>query len=174
MSAACPASACSTAAPGTTPTSTTSHDTGERVLEGWSVQLYRNGQLERTTHHRRQWRLADRGVGPERRDATRSSCASARPAPAATTAARLAHSVFRNDLQRIHAITVQPGSNLLNLNLPIEPNGVVYDSIKRAPIAGARLRLLDAARRRRCRPTCFDDPAQQGQVTQREASTSST
>jgi len=32
---------------------------------------------------------------------------------------------------------VQTGSNLLNLNLPIEPNGVIYNSMSRAPIPGA-------------------------------------
>ena len=47
-----------------------------------------------------------------------------------------ARSAFTNDLQRITDIVVPPGSNLQNLNLPIEPNGVIYNSMSRTPIAG--------------------------------------
>src|SRR3989449_4276740 len=61
-------------------------------------------------------------------------------------------------------MAVPSGSNLQNLNLLIGPNGVVYNSLTRAPIAGATLKML-----RGTTPlpaTCFDDPAQQGQITQ--------
>ena len=142
-------------------------DAGERVLAGWSVQLYRNGQLERTTttDTNGEWQIA--GVAPN--DASSDALEVRFTAPGATAStAKLgyAHSVFGNDLQRIHAITVQPGSNLLNLNLPIEPNGTVYESMNRGVIAGARLRLLDAAGVSALPATCFADPAQQNQVTQ--------
>ena len=40
-----------------------------------------------------------------------------------------ADSEFTNDLQRITDIIVLSGSNLQNLNLPIDPNGIVYDAI---------------------------------------------
>src|SRR5262249_56289094 len=56
------------------------------------------------------------------------------------------------------------GSNLLNLNLPIGPNGVVYNSMTRAPIAGVTLNMLRGGTP--LPATCFDDPAQQGQITQ--------
>ncbi|MDR7134989.1 putative repeat protein (TIGR01451 family)/fimbrial isopeptide formation D2 family protein [Lysobacter niastensis] len=142
-------------------------DAGERVLAGWSVQLYRNGQLERTTTTDAdgEWRIS--GVAPN--DASSDALEVRFTAPGATAStAKLgyAHSVFGNDLQRIHAIAVQPGSNLLNLNLPIEPNGVIYEAMNRVAIAGARLRLLDAAGVSSLPATCFADPAQQGQVTQ--------
>jgi len=45
-----------------------------------------------------------------------------------------AHSQFTNGLQRISDIVVMSGSNLLNLDLPIEPNGVVYDSLSRTTL----------------------------------------
>ena len=35
-------------------------------------------------------------------------------------------------------------NNVQNLNLPIAPNGVVYNSLTRAPIPGATLNLLRA------------------------------
>src|SRR5439155_648426 len=53
-----------------------------------------------------------------------------------------ADSAFTNLLQRITNIAVPSGSNLQNLNLPIGPNGVVYNSMTRAPIAGATLKML--------------------------------
>src|SRR5207249_9225352 len=75
-----------------------------------------------------------------------------------------ADSAFTNLLQRITDIAVPSGSNLQNLNLPIGPNGVVYNSMTRAPIAGVTLNMLRAGSR--LPATCFDDPAQQGQITQ--------
>src|SRR5690606_3947687 len=59
---------------------------------------------------------------------------------------------------------VQSGSNLQNLNLPIDPNGVVYGSLSRTPIAGATLTLLDASGGP-VPAACFYDEAQQDQVT---------
>lgn len=152
-------------------------DAGERVLAGWSVGLYRNSQLERstTTDANGNWQIAN--VQPNDGVASTGIAPAAAGdqleirfvAPGATaTTAKLgyAHSVFSNDLQRIHAITVQTGSTLPNLNLPIEPNGVIYESMNRGAIAGARLRLLDAAGVSSLPSSCFADPVQQGQVTQ--------
>src|SRR5262249_8825961 len=76
----------------------------------------------------------------------------------------IADSAYTNSLQRITGIVVPSGSNLQNLNLPIGPNGVVYNSTTRAPIAGATLNMLRGSSP--LRATCFDDPVQQGQITQ--------
>ncbi len=76
-----------------------------------------------------------------------------------------AASPFTNGLQRITNIVVPSGANLQGLNLPIDPNGVVYNSIARTPIAGATLTLLDAGSASPLPASCFDDAAQQGQVT---------
>ena len=75
-----------------------------------------------------------------------------------------ADSAFTNWLQRITNIAVPSGSNLQNLNLLIGPNGVVYNSMTRAPIAGATLKMLAGSAP--LPATCFDDPTQQGQITQ--------
>src|SRR5262249_15557284 len=72
-------------------------------------------------------------------------------------------SAFTNSLQQITDIVVPSGSNLQNLNLPIGPNGVVYNSMSRAPIAGATLTMLGAGTP--LPASCFDDPAQQNQIT---------
>ncbi len=62
------------------------------------------------------------------------------------------------------SFSVTPGSNIANINLPIDPSGVVYDSVTRLPIAGAVLTMTTAAGV----PlpiACFASPAQQSQVT---------
>src|SRR5204862_8295313 len=56
-------------------------------------------------------------------------------------------------------------ANLQGLNLAIHPNGVVYNSMARTPIAGATLTLLDARSASPLPAGCFDDAAQQGQIT---------
>ena len=88
------------------------------------------------------------------------------PGAGATTALLgLADSAFTNNLQRISAIVVASGSNLQNLNLPIDPDGVVYNSILRNPVPSTTLVMLRAATQTPLPASCFDDAAQQGQVT---------
>jgi hypothetical protein len=78
----------------------------------------------------------------------------------------IADSAFTNSLQRITNITVPASSNIQNLNLPIAPNGVVYNSSTRVPIAGVTLNMLSAGSNSPLPAACFDDPAQQGRITQ--------
>jgi len=74
-------------------------------------------------------------------------------------------SPFTNGPQQISDIVVASGSNLQSLNLPITPNGVVYDSVQRTPVPGTRVTLLNASSRVSLPGQCFDDPRQQNQVT---------
>src|SRR5215467_8562025 len=76
-----------------------------------------------------------------------------------------AASSFTNGLQQISDIIVPSAANLLDLNLPIHPNGVIYNSMARTPIVGATLNLLDARNASPLPAACFDDAAQQGQIT---------
>ena len=62
-------------------------------------------------------------------------------APGATATTALlgeTDSDFTDGQQRIDDIDVQEGSNLLALNMPVDPNGVVYDAVSRSPVPGAR------------------------------------
>ncbi|MGR3463600.1 DUF7507 domain-containing protein [Limimaricola sp.] len=59
---------------------------------------------------------------------------------------------------------LKPGERLKDQNLPIDPSGVIYDSVTRAPIPGVRVTLTDAAGQA-LPPRCLADPAQQFQVT---------
>jgi large repetitive protein len=139
-------------------------DSNERVLEGWTVQLYRNDALLRSavTDAGGVYRIA--GIVPNYASADRYELRFLAPAAGAMTAKLgRAHSAFTNDLQRITDIVVQSGSNLQDLNLPINPNGVVYNTILRTPIPGATLTLLQGGAP--VPAACFYDPAQQNQVT---------
>src|SRR5262249_31425384 len=57
------------------------------------------------------------------------------------------------------------GANLEGLNLAIHPNGVIYNSMARIPVAGATLTLLNGRSASPLPAGCFDDGAQQGQIT---------
>jgi uncharacterized repeat protein (TIGR01451 family) len=138
----------------------------ERLLEGWNVDLYRNDRLvhSTTTDANGVYRIS--GIAPNYMNSDRYELRFVAPG-AGTNTAKLgrAHSAFTNDMQRIRDLIFQPGSNFQNVNLPIEPNGVVYNTISRAPIAGATVMMLNAASQTPLPEACFYDPQQQNQVT---------
>ena len=139
----------------------------EPRLQGWRVGLYRNGVLVQSvvTDSSGAYRFAS--VPPTDGTTERYEVQFTAPGAGPNTAKLgKADSPFTNWLQRITAIAVPSGSNLQNLNLPISLNGVVYNSMTRAPIAGVRLNMLSAGSRTALPAACFDDPAQQGQMTQ--------
>src|SRR5438270_1245931 len=140
-------------------------DTAEPRLQGWTVTLFLNGvQLQSVlTDANGVYRLSN--VAPTDGTSDRYELRFSAPSAGPNTAKLgVADSLFTNSLQRITGITVPSNSNVQNLNLPIAPNGVVYNSSTRTPIAGATLTLLKAGTPL---PTsCFDDTAQQGQITQ--------
>ncbi|MHC4093242.1 MAG: isopeptide-forming domain-containing fimbrial protein, partial [Planctomycetota bacterium] len=138
----------------------------ERLLEGWIVELYRNDQLLESvpTDAGGTYRIG--GLAPNDVSGDRYALRFTAPDAGANTAALgRADSPFSNGLQEITDLVVTSGSNLLGLNLPIDPDGVVYGAIARAPIAGATLTMLSAGGGASLPSLCFDDPAQQGQVT---------
>ncbi|MGA7143147.1 MAG: SdrD B-like domain-containing protein, partial [Desulfobacterales bacterium] len=141
-------------------------DSNERLLDGWSVALYRNNQLVHTvtTDANGLYRLS--GLVPNAGTADQYELRfRAAGAGANTPSLGYADSPFTDGPQRISAIAVSSGANLQNLNLPLWPNGAVYNSVGREPIAGARVTLLNAATGAALPSQCFDDPAQQNQVT---------
>src|SRR5229473_2248561 len=142
-------------------------DPGEPLLQGWTIELFRNGvQMQSVlTDVNGVYRFA--GVPPTDGTSNRYEVRFTAPGAGPNTAKLgKADSAFTNLLQRITNIAVPSGSNLQNLNLPIGPNGVVYNSMTRAPIAGVTLNMLRAGSPTPLPATCFDDPAQQGQITQ--------
>ncbi|HXV74686.1 MAG TPA: hypothetical protein VD788_00075 [Candidatus Polarisedimenticolaceae bacterium] len=141
-------------------------DSTERALAGWSVELYGDGQLLHSalTDANGVYRIV--GVEPNDVSGTVYELRFSAPGSGASTAMLgQAASPFTNGMQRIGDILVPPDANLQGLDLPIDPNGVVYNSVARIPVAGATLTLLDAGGGSPLPANCFDDAAQQGQVT---------
>jgi large repetitive protein len=141
-------------------------EANERVLEGWTVQLYRNSLLLRsvTTDVNGVYRIS--GIPPNYITGEQYELRFSAP-DATSNSAKLgmAYSQFTNELQRIRDIIVQFASNLQDLNLPISPNGVAYNSVTRGQVAGVTLRMMSAGAGTTLPAACFDDPAQQNQVT---------
>jgi len=142
-------------------------DGSEQALAGWSVELYRNSALLTTV-------LTDAGgayrinsLPPNQGTPNHYELRFRAPGAGPSTASLgYADSVFTNAPQRISDIVVASGNNLQNLNLPVQPNGVVYDSVVRTPVSGARLRLLNAASSTLLPSECFpDNSVQQNQIT---------
>lgn len=138
----------------------------ESMMEDWSVQLYRNSQLVATafTDASGFYRFSNLVPNEGASDLyeLRFNAADAGPN---TPSMGQADSLFTNGPQRISDITVSPGDNLQNLNLPLWPNGIVYNSVQRVPIAGATVTMLNAATGAALASLCFDDPLQQNQIT---------
>ena len=145
------------------------YDGGENPLAGWTVELYRSGTRLGATTTDASGGYSFVGVAPTTTADSYEVRFTAPGATATTAKLGLAHSQFStvpftDSMQRISGITVSAGT-VPNLNLPIDPNGVVFDSITRSPIAGARLTMVQAGSTTEASSTCFDDPAQQNQVT---------
>jgi len=142
-------------------------DLNELRLQGWRVGLYRNGVLVQSVVTDASGVYRFTSVPPTDGTTERYELQFTAPGAGQKTAKLgKADSVFTNWLQRITDIAAPSGSNLQNLNLPIGPNGVVYNSMTRAPIAGVTVNMLSAGSRTLLPATCFDDPLQQGQITQ--------
>ncbi|MEN8173393.1 MAG: SdrD B-like domain-containing protein [Chloroflexota bacterium] len=141
-------------------------ESSENHLEGWSVDLYRNNLLLATVLTGANGTYRFTGVAPNAGTSEfyelRFRAAGAGPN---TPSLGYADSVFTNGPQSISGITVTPGTILQNLNLPISPNGAVYNSIARVPVSGASLSLVNAVTGTMLPGLCFDDPLQQTQVT---------
>jgi large repetitive protein len=138
----------------------------ERPLQGWTVQLLLDGQPVRSMLTDMDGYYLFAGVVPSYGTGSLYSLRFSAPGATGTTALMgTTDSDFTDGLQRIDDIDVQEGSNNLDLNMPVDPNGIVYDSVARSPIAGATVTLLDVRNGVPLPDSCFDDPNQQDQLT---------
>jgi uncharacterized repeat protein (TIGR01451 family) len=136
------------------------------MMEGWPVELYRNNQLVTTalTDVNGIYRFS--GLAPNAGTSDLYEVRFRAPGAGPNTASMgVADSPFTNGPQRISGIAVASGANLQNLNLPLWPNGTVYNSVARVPVAGAGVTMLNAVTKAALPGRCFDDPVQQNQVT---------
>ncbi len=136
----------------------------ETSLVDWQVSLYRNGALLANTRTDDLGQYRFMGLSPNMTSSTRYSIRFAAPYASDTTAMLgMADSPFDNGLQSIQQIQVSGSSVTDTLNLPLLPNGVLYNSITRDVVGGAVIEMLNAGSLQVLPDTCFDDPNQQGQ-----------
>jgi uncharacterized repeat protein (TIGR01451 family)/fimbrial isopeptide formation D2 family protein len=141
-------------------------DGTETLMEGWIVELYRNNQLIATTLTDANGLYRFSGLTPNEGTSDLYELRFRAPGAGPNTASMgYADSPFTNGPQRISNIIVSSGDNLLNLNLPLWPNGSVYNSVERTPVAGATVTMLNAVTGAALPSQCFADPAQQNQIT---------
>ena len=138
----------------------------ERGLEAWLVELLLDGQPVRSMMTDFDGYYLFANVVPNYAAGSTYSLRFSAPGAVSTTGLLGAtDSDFTDGQQEITEIDVQEGSNLLDLNMPVDPNGVIYDSVSRAPVRGAIVRLVDPRNGAALPASCFDDPNHQGQVT---------
>jgi len=141
-------------------------DGDELRLEGWTVEVLLNDEIAVSSLTDADGAYTFSGLVPNYETENRYEIRFRAPGAGQNTASLgQADSDFTDGPQRIYDIEIRSGSNLQNLNLPIDPNGVVYDALSRLPLAGARLTLVGAGSMIPLEADCFDDPNQQGQYT---------
>ncbi|GAB3099385.1 SdrD B-like domain-containing protein [Pseudomaricurvus hydrocarbonicus] len=140
-------------------------DSNESLLDSWAVELYRNAVLLATTQTDANGVYQFVGLASNLSSSVQYSIRFIAPGAGVNTALLgVTDSPFVDALQFISGIQVGDNALFDNLNLPVLPNGVVYDSVSRIPVAGASLRMLNASTLQPLPDSCFDDAAQQGQV----------
>ena len=136
-------------------------DSDEELQSGWLVQLLSNGNLiaESITDADGSYEFNGLIPGPgyELRFSLNGNTGSA---------GETASDQFTTFGQTIQSITLDAGDNLLDQSLPIDPSGVIYDSVRRVPVPDVTVTLFfdDGAGRREVPDTCVA-PGQQRQVT---------
>src|SRR5204862_5574748 len=110
-------------------------DSSGRALAGGTVALYRDNQLWQSVQPDANGSYRFTGVEPNDLNGVRYQLRFRAPGASANTALLgRAVSPFTNGMQQITDIIVGSGANLVGLNLPIHPNGVVYNSMARTPV----------------------------------------
>jgi large repetitive protein len=120
---------------------------GEPVQRGWVVELLQNGVVVGSAISN------DQGFYKIDTPATGAHCDIQFRNPENG----VVYSIIRN-------VDATSGGAVINQNLPIDPSGIVYDSLTRAPLAGASATLTDA-RGASLPAACFIDASQRIQRT---------
>ncbi len=141
--------------------------TGEALLADFTVELYRNNVLLASALTDSSGIFTFSGILPVQAPDIPYELRYIAPGAAATTASLgTTNSPFTDGPQHITDIYLASGTNIQNLNLPRQVNGVVYDSVLRVPVAGVQLTMINQTRsNQQVPPNCFNDPVHASQVT---------
>ena len=107
------------------------YDANEIALAGWTVELYLNDSLAHVARTSADGIYRMSGVEPNYATTDTYEMRFRRPGAGATHGAARPRATpsSRTTCSAITDIVVLSGSNLQNLNLPIDPNGIVYDAL---------------------------------------------
>jgi uncharacterized repeat protein (TIGR01451 family) len=119
----------------------------EPLLEGWGVEVSRNGEV----------------VGTAQTDADGFYSIENLLSGDGYTV-RFLHPTTGVEFGKIEDAELPINGALVDQNLPIDPSGVIYDAITRAPVPGALVNLVDA-NGTVLPAVCYIDPSQANQVT---------
>ena len=138
----------------------------DAAQSGWTVQLLRNGAAIQTTTTDASGLWLMRAIPPNDVSGDAYAVRFAAPGASPATASMGATvSPYTDGQQEVTAIVVASGGFSTELNLPVTPNGLVYESVARTPVAGATLEMRAVGSGSPLPAVCFADPNQQGQVT---------
>jgi uncharacterized repeat protein (TIGR01451 family) len=127
----------------------------EQPLAGWTVDLLLNGQPVRSMVTDTDGNYQFTNVTPSYSAGEYYAIRFRAPGAGATTAMMgVTDSDFTDGQQQID-----------DLNMPVDPNGIIYNSVTRTPVPGATVSLVDARTGFPVPGACFDDPNQQSQTT---------
>ena len=151
-------------------------ETEEFILTGWEVEIYfgagsiNPGDYLDSVFTDVNGNYSILGLVPNDGDALKYALRF-RPPGASSNTASLGTAVspffVGNGPQSVEFFELPQSSHIPDINLPIQPNGVAYDSVLRTPVVNAGLQLVNASGTI-LPASCFVDPAQQNQITTRD------
>ncbi len=141
-------------------------DGTELSQQDWTVDLYLDGGLIKSVTSDEHGAYQLNGLIPTAYTAGLYEIVFSAPGSGLRTASLgTASSVFTNGRQHISYISADSGSNLQNLNMPLTPNGIIYNSIARTPVSGSTVNLINPDTETILPSDCFADSAQYNQLT---------
>ncbi|MCW8934372.1 MAG: hypothetical protein OQK98_06585 [Gammaproteobacteria bacterium] len=148
-------------------------DTNERVLAGWEIEIYfgagsiNPGDYLDSVFSDVNGNYSIQGLVPNDGDTLKYALRFRPPGANANTASlgtTISPFFSGNGPQTLTFFEVEQSSHTPLISLPIQPNGVAYDSVLRTPVTGAVMQLVNNAGTV-LPASCFVDPIQQNQQT---------